>query len=61
VFLAELVAAVRYFDVRQDRVQLQTPIQSDEVKERLSFLELQAQVNHQPQQVHTEPPEKYMV
>nr|XP_046158785.1 GTPase-activating protein GYP7 [Oncorhynchus gorbuscha] len=41
---AELVAAVRYFDVRQDRVQLQTPIQSDEVKERLSFLELQAQV-----------------
>ncbi|KAM9513229.1 uncharacterized protein ACWYII_046696 isoform 1-T1 [Salvelinus alpinus] len=41
---AELVAAVRYFDVRQDRVQLQAQNQSDEVKERLSFLELQAQV-----------------
>ncbi|XP_052350652.1 uncharacterized protein LOC127905961 [Oncorhynchus keta] len=41
---AELVAAVRYYDVRQDRVQLQAPNQSDEVRERLSFLELQAQV-----------------
>uniref|UniRef100_A0AAZ3NRF6 Rab-GAP TBC domain-containing protein n=1 Tax=Oncorhynchus tshawytscha TaxID=74940 RepID=A0AAZ3NRF6_ONCTS len=41
---AELVAAVRYYDVRQDRVQLQTQNQSDEVRERLSFLELQAQV-----------------
>ncbi|XP_014011994.1 TBC1 domain family member 15 [Salmo salar] len=41
---AELVAAVQYFDVRQDRVQLQAQNQSDEVRERLSFLELQAQV-----------------
>lgn len=61
MFLAELVAAVQYFDVRQDRVQLQAQNQSDEVKERLSFLELQAQVNHQPQKVHTKPPEEYMV
>ncbi|XP_020360416.1 GTPase-activating protein GYP7-like [Oncorhynchus kisutch] len=41
---AELVAAVRYYDVRQERVHLQAQNQSDEVRERLSFLELQAQV-----------------
>ncbi|XP_010883323.2 TBC1 domain family member 15 isoform X3 [Esox lucius] len=41
---AELVAAVQYFDARQERVQQQAEDQSDEVRERLSFLELQAQV-----------------
>lgn len=41
---AELVAAVRYFDQRQTRAQQQTHDQSEEVWERLAFLELQAQV-----------------
>ncbi|KAJ8005304.1 hypothetical protein DPEC_G00145240 [Dallia pectoralis] len=40
---AELVAAVEYFDARQERV-TQIKEVSDEVRERLSFLELQAQV-----------------
>ncbi|CAB1334066.1 unnamed protein product [Coregonus sp. 'balchen'] len=60
VRLPELVAAVQYFDVRQERVKLQAQNQSAEVRERLSFLELQAQV-HQPQKVHTKLPAKYMV
>nr|XP_029133807.1 TBC1 domain family member 15-like isoform X1 [Labrus bergylta] len=41
---AELVAAVRYFDQRQARAQQQTQDQSEEVWERLAFLELQAQI-----------------
>ncbi|KAL0985011.1 hypothetical protein UPYG_G00151810 [Umbra pygmaea] len=41
---AELVAAVRYFDARQERVQQQAEDQSEQVRDRLSFLELQAQV-----------------
>lgn len=40
---AELVAAVRYFDQRQAQVQQQAQDQS-EVRDRLTFLELQAQV-----------------
>ncbi|XP_042279407.1 TBC1 domain family member 15 [Thunnus albacares] len=40
---AELVAAVRYFDQRQARVQQQALDQS-EVRDRLTFLELQAQI-----------------
>ncbi|XP_051521980.1 TBC1 domain family member 15-like isoform X1 [Myxocyprinus asiaticus] len=41
---AELLAAVKYFDQRQDREYNQQQYRSEEVKERLSFLELQAQV-----------------
>ncbi|XP_034553484.1 TBC1 domain family member 15-like [Notolabrus celidotus] len=41
---AELVAAVRYFEQRQARAQQQTQDQSEEVWERLAFLELQAQI-----------------
>lgn len=41
---AELVAAVRYFDQRQAWVQQQTQDQSEDVRDRLAFLELQAQV-----------------
>lgn len=41
---AELVAAVRYFEQRQTQVQQQSQHQSEEVRERLAFLELQAQV-----------------
>ncbi|CAJ1061635.1 TBC1 domain family member 15-like isoform X1 [Xyrichtys novacula] len=41
---AELVAAVRYFDQRQARAQQQIQDQSEEVWERLAFLELQAQI-----------------
>ncbi|XP_067366145.1 TBC1 domain family member 15 isoform X3 [Channa argus] len=41
---AELVAAVRYFDHRQVQGQQQTQDQSEEVKDRLTFLELQAQI-----------------
>ncbi|KAM6994784.1 TBC1 domain family member 15 [Tautogolabrus adspersus] len=41
---AELVAAVRYFDQRQAQAQQQTKDQSEEVCERLAFLELQAQI-----------------
>lgn len=43
-FPAELLAAVKYFDQRQDREQNRQQFQSDEVRERISFLELQAQV-----------------
>ncbi|XP_034542135.1 TBC1 domain family member 15-like isoform X2 [Notolabrus celidotus] len=43
-FKAELVAAVRYFEQRQARAQQQTQDQSEEVWERLAFLELQAQI-----------------
>ncbi|GLD72961.1 TBC1 domain family member 15-like protein [Lates japonicus] len=41
---AELVAAVRYFDQRQTQAQQQTQDQSEEVRDRLAFLELQAQI-----------------
>uniref|UniRef100_UPI0037E733EE uncharacterized protein n=1 Tax=Semicossyphus pulcher TaxID=241346 RepID=UPI0037E733EE len=41
---AELVAAVRYFDQRQAKAQQQSQDQSEEVWERLAFLELQAQI-----------------
>ncbi|KAL6471525.1 hypothetical protein MHYP_G00201750 [Metynnis hypsauchen] len=41
---AELVAAVQYFEQRQQREQEQQQYQSEEVRERMSFLELQAQV-----------------
>lgn len=41
---AELVAAVRHFDQRQAQAQQQTQDQSEEVRDRLAFLELQAQV-----------------
>uniref|UniRef100_A0A3B4Y7V7 Si:dkey-238d18.4 n=1 Tax=Seriola lalandi dorsalis TaxID=1841481 RepID=A0A3B4Y7V7_SERLL len=40
----ELVAAVRYFDQRQAQAQQQTQDQSEEVRDRLAFLELQAQI-----------------
>lgn len=43
-FPAELLAAVRYFDQRQDREHNREQLQSDEVREKISFLELQAQV-----------------
>lgn len=43
-FPAELVAAVRFFNQRQAQVQQQTQDQSEETRERLDFLELQAQV-----------------
>ncbi|XP_038568453.1 TBC1 domain family member 15 [Micropterus salmoides] len=41
---AELVAAVRYFDQRQAQAQQRTQDQSEEVRDRLAFLELQAQI-----------------
>lgn len=41
---AELVAAVRYFDQRQSQAQQQTQDQSEEVRDRLAFLQLQAQI-----------------
>lgn len=41
---AELVAAVQYFNLRQAQVQQETQELSVEVKDRLAFLELQAQV-----------------
>lgn len=41
---AELVAAVRYFEQRQAHALLQTQDQRQDVKDRLAFLELQAQV-----------------
>lgn len=41
---AELVAAVRYFDQRQAQAQQQLQDQNDEVRDRLAFLNLQAQV-----------------
>ncbi|KAM6935338.1 TBC1 domain family member 15 isoform 2-T2 [Lycodopsis pacificus] len=41
---AELVAAVRYFDQRQALAQQHTQDQSEEVRDRLAFLELQAQI-----------------
>uniref|UniRef100_UPI003AADE51E TBC1 domain family member 15 n=1 Tax=Centroberyx gerrardi TaxID=166262 RepID=UPI003AADE51E len=41
---AELVAAVRYFDQRQAQAQQQAQHQSEELRDRLAFLELQAQV-----------------
>ncbi|XP_056300827.1 TBC1 domain family member 15 [Pseudoliparis swirei] len=40
----ELVAAVRYFDQRQALAQQLTQDQSDEARDRLAFLELQAQI-----------------
>ncbi|XP_051535107.1 TBC1 domain family member 15-like isoform X2 [Myxocyprinus asiaticus] len=40
----ELLTAVKYFDQRQDRERNRQQYRSEEVKERLSFLELQAQV-----------------
>lgn len=45
LFLAELVEAVRYFDQRQTQAQQQTQDQSEEVRDSLAFLELQAQVS----------------
>ncbi|XP_058503791.1 TBC1 domain family member 16 [Solea solea] len=41
---AELVAAVRYFDQRQAQEQQQTQDLSEEARERLAFLNLQAQI-----------------
>uniref|UniRef100_H3DMA0 Si:dkey-238d18.4 n=1 Tax=Tetraodon nigroviridis TaxID=99883 RepID=H3DMA0_TETNG len=41
---AELVAAVRFFNQRQAQVQQQTQNQSEEIRDRLDFLELQAQI-----------------
>ncbi|XP_063734914.1 TBC1 domain family member 25 isoform X2 [Eleginops maclovinus] len=41
---AELVAAVRYFDQRQAQAQQQTTEESEEVRDRVAFLELQAQI-----------------
>ncbi|KAG7469191.1 hypothetical protein MATL_G00126320 [Megalops atlanticus] len=41
---AELIAAVKYFEQRKKREEQTCRGQSEEVKERLSFLELQAQV-----------------
>ncbi|KAM8869381.1 TBC1 domain family member 15 [Spinachia spinachia] len=41
---AELVAAVSYFDQRKALSQQQTHDQSEEVRDRLAFLELQAQI-----------------
>ncbi|XP_032414414.1 TBC1 domain family member 15 [Xiphophorus hellerii] len=41
---AELLAAVRYFDQREAQTQQQDQDQSEEVKDRLAFLELQAQI-----------------
>ncbi|XP_054639220.1 TBC1 domain family member 15 isoform X1 [Dunckerocampus dactyliophorus] len=41
---AELVAAVSYFDRRQALIHLQAQNQSDEIRDRLLFLELQAQI-----------------
>ncbi|XP_068592639.1 TBC1 domain family member 15 isoform X2 [Cebidichthys violaceus] len=41
---AELVAAVRYFDQRQALAQQHTQDCSEEVRDRLAFLELQAQI-----------------
>ncbi|XP_076016870.1 uncharacterized protein LOC143008822 [Genypterus blacodes] len=41
---AELVAAVKYFDQRQAQVQQQAQDQREEVRDRLAFLELQAQI-----------------
>ncbi|XP_069552351.1 TBC1 domain family member 15 isoform X1 [Brachyistius frenatus] len=41
---AELVKAVRYFEQREAQAQQQTQDQSEEVRDRLVFLELQAQI-----------------
>ncbi|XP_013864128.1 TBC1 domain family member 15 isoform X2 [Austrofundulus limnaeus] len=41
---AELVSAVRYFDQREAQAQQQTQEQSEEIGDRLVFLELQAQI-----------------
>ncbi|XP_026227516.1 TBC1 domain family member 15 [Anabas testudineus] len=41
---AELVAAVRYFNQRQAQLQQQTQDLSEELRDRLAFLELQAQI-----------------
>ncbi|XP_028835409.1 TBC1 domain family member 15 isoform X2 [Denticeps clupeoides] len=41
---AELVAAVKYFDQRQERVKQEAEELDEEVKDRMAFLELQAQV-----------------
>ncbi|XP_024122678.1 GTPase-activating protein GYP1 isoform X3 [Oryzias melastigma] len=40
---AELIKAVRYFEEREAQAQQESQVQSEEVQERLSFLELQAQ------------------
>lgn len=41
---AELVQAVRYFDQRRTQTQQRTQDQSEDVKDRLAFLQLQAQI-----------------
>lgn len=41
---AELIAAVKYFDQREAEAQQQTQDQCEKVRDRLTFLELQAQV-----------------
>ncbi|MEQ2241764.1 hypothetical protein ILYODFUR_028640 [Ilyodon furcidens] len=41
---AELFAAVRYFDQRKEQTLQQAQDQSEEVKDRLAFLELQSQI-----------------
>ncbi|XP_028281440.1 TBC1 domain family member 15 isoform X2 [Parambassis ranga] len=41
---AELIAAVKYFDQREAEAQQQTQDQCEEVRDRLTFLELQAQI-----------------
>lgn len=44
-FPAELVQAVTFFDQRRTQTQQQTQEQSEDVKDRLVFLQLQAQVS----------------
>lgn len=44
-FPAELVQAVRYFDQRRTQTLQRTQDQSEDVKDRLAFLQLQAQVS----------------
>lgn len=46
-FPAELVQAVRYFDQRPTQTLQRTQDQSEDVKDRLAFLQLQAQVSIQ--------------
>lgn len=43
-FPAELLTAVKFFDQRQNREQNQQQYQSEEAREKMSFLHLQAQV-----------------
>lgn len=40
----EFVAAIEFFNKRQEKIKQQSQEDSEEVRERLAFLELQAQV-----------------